>query len=97
MTPEGKIEGYLEKKAKENKFLCYKFKSPGNRGVPDRVLIGHGKTFFVELKAPGEKPRPLQEEIFSRMRKAGATVFVADSKKEVDKIINYMKEQYYGH
>ena len=49
--PEGTIENYLIKKATENNCLCYKFVSPGKRGVPDRIVIGKGKTIFVELKS----------------------------------------------
>ena len=52
---ETEVETYLRKTANANNFLCYKFKSPGNNGVPDRVLIGHDMVFFVETKAPGEK------------------------------------------
>ena len=36
--------------------MAYKFVSPGNAGVPDRVVILQGgKSGFVELKRPGEK------------------------------------------
>ena len=51
--PEGLIEDYLGKIAHEHGFLYYKFTSPAHSGVPDRILIGHGKTVFVELKRPG--------------------------------------------
>lgn len=39
--------------------LALKFTSPGFDGMPDRsVLLPGGKMAFVEVKAPGEKPRP---------------------------------------
>ncbi len=39
--------------------LAVKFTSPGFDGVPDRLaLLPDGKMAFVEVKAPGEKPRP---------------------------------------
>lgn len=84
MGKESVIESYLRKQAKSNDFLCYKFVSPANDGVPDRVLIGHGQTIFVETKAPGEKPRKLQERVFQRMRDHGADVFVLDTKDKID-------------
>ena len=47
---ESYIESYLVRKVKEHGGLCYKFVSPGNPGVPDRLIITPtGKTIFVEL------------------------------------------------
>jgi hypothetical protein len=84
--PEGTIESYLIKQAKANDFLCEKFIS-GKNGVPDRILIGHKKTVFVEVKAPGEKPRELQVAMIKKMRKYGAIVYVVDTKEGVDEMI----------
>ena len=36
---ESSIESYLVRKVKEHGGLCYKFVSPGNPGVPDRIII----------------------------------------------------------
>lgn len=87
MKPESIIEEYLRQRAEALGFLCYKFTSPGNNGVPDRVLIGHGKTFFIETKAPGEKPRKLQERVIERINSHGGLALVADSKEDVDTIL----------
>lgn len=83
---ENTIETYLIKEAKKNGFLCEKFIS-GRNGVPDRLLIGHKKTAFVEVKAPGEKPRELQIEVMRELKKYGALVYVVDSKESVDTTI----------
>jgi hypothetical protein len=46
---ESSIESYLVRKVKEHGGLCYKFVSPGNPGVPDRIIITPtGKTVYVE-------------------------------------------------
>ena len=51
----------FEGRSKKRKGMALKFVSPGMNGVPDRiVLMPDGKMAFVELKAPGKKPRPLQ-------------------------------------
>ena len=76
-------EVLLERKcckwAKDNGWLVYKFVSPNQRGVPDRVFIKSGRVVFVEFKAPGEQLRPLQEKTISAMAAHGATVCTVDS------------------
>lgn len=87
---ERDVENYLIKKCKEYNILCFKFTSPSNAGVPDRILIGYGYTLFIELKRPGEMPRPLQLEIHKKMRNHGAYVFVIDNKNDIDAIIHHI-------
>ena len=58
-------ERFIEKKlvdaVKKMGGFAPKFVSPGLDGMPDRiVLFPMGRIAFVELKAPGEKMRPLQ-------------------------------------
>ena len=49
---EKQIESKVVKKAKELGFLTYKFSSPSNRGVPDRIFISpYGEVFFIEFKS----------------------------------------------
>ena len=84
---ENYIENYLKKVSEANGFLCFKFKSPGNNGVPDRILIGHGKTIFVETKAPGKKPRKLQQAVHKEMRAYGAIVYTLDTIEKIDEFI----------
>lgn len=86
-TPEGKVEDHLFKQCKKLDFVCLKFTSPANSGVPDRVIIGNGLTVFLELKAPGESLRRLQQEITNEMIAHGAIVRVADTKALVDELL----------
>ena len=59
---ESSIESKFRDEVKEVGGMAYKFVSPGNAGVPDRVVILQGgKSGFVELKRPGEKTTPLQK------------------------------------
>lgn len=88
---ESKVENYLQDKSSKYGFLCYKFTSPGTSGVPDRILIGHGKVIFVETKAPGKTARKLQEYIIKQMRKHGAIVYVADTIPKIDNIFEEIK------
>lgn len=58
---EKDIEKRLVREVKKLGGLCLKWVSPGNSGVPDRiVLMPGGKAIFVELKRPGGKEGALQ-------------------------------------
>lgn len=91
---EKDIEAYLRNQVKKIGGIAYKWISPGNNGVPDRiVLLPGGKSYFVELKAPGKKPTALQEGQQGRIRALGFPVFVIDSKEQVDTLLaNYRGE-----
>ena len=79
---ENTIETYFVSLCVRQGWLCEKFTSPGKRGVPDRIVTVGPKGFvcFVELKKPGEKPRPLQLLDHETRRRKGCLVLVADSK-----------------
>lgn len=76
---ERDIERKVVAYAKKRNVLCYKFTSPGNRGVPDRILIGpSGKIAFLELKRPGQKPTALQQHILDNLTARGVTAWACD-------------------
>lgn len=82
---EKDIERYFVKRMKDKSCLTYKFVSPGNAGVPDRIIITpNGWVFFVELKCPGGKLRPLQLAVKAAIESHKATYLVVDSKDAVD-------------
>lgn len=82
--PEGIIEDYLIKQSEKNNCLCFKFVSPGRRGVPDRIVIGKGKTIFVELKSETGDLRKQQEFRIQQMTEHGADVRVLNTKTKID-------------
>ncbi|RKO63243.1 VRR-NUC domain-containing protein [Caldibacillus debilis] len=85
---ERDIEEYLRNQVKKAGGKAYKFVSPGNDGVPDRlVLFPGGRVYFVELKAPGKKPRPLQIKQMRDIASFGCNVRAIDSKEGVDAFI----------
>lgn len=89
---EQKIELYLKRQVESIGGKAYKFTSPGVRGVPDRIVIlPGGKIFFIELKAPGKKLRPLQEAIHKQLIKLGCNVLTIDSKEMVDRFIEKVR------
>ena len=85
---EKEIETYLREKVRNAGGRAYKFVSPGNDGVPDRmVCLPGGRVVFVELKAPGKPPRPLQIHQMGLLKQLGFRVEVIDSKEQVDSLM----------
>lgn len=73
---EKQIENKLTMAVKKADGIAPKFVA----GMPDRlVLLPDGVFAFVELKAPGENPRPLQKARHRKLRALGFKVYVIDS------------------
>ena len=86
---EREIERKLVLAVKSRGGICPKFVSPGFDGMPDRVvLLPHGKIGFVEVKRPGEKPRPLQTARHRILRRLGFLVFVLDGEEQIGGMID---------
>ena len=82
------IEQAFRKAVRDSGGIALKFVSPGFSGVPDRlVLMPHGKIAFVEVKAPGEKPRALQLSRHKLLRRLGFKVYVPDNPQQIPEII----------
>ena len=85
---EKEIEKYFVKCVQAVGGKAYKFVSPTNRGVSDRVVcFADGTTHFVELKRPGGKLSPLQQMFASDMRALNQNYACLWSKEDVDKWI----------
>jgi hypothetical protein len=76
---ERNIERKVCEMAKAAGWLAFKFVSPAQRGVPDRIFIKDGRIVFIEFKAPGAMPTKLQWRMIDRLRGAGCEVHVCDS------------------
>lgn len=66
---------------------AYKFNSPGNNGVPDRIILIQGKCFFVELKRPRQELSPIQRAVKRDFEKLGFKVYKLDTIPDVDKFL----------
>lgn len=79
-TPEHRVAAALVKAAKEEHVYLRKCHWEGRIGAPDYIALRHGRAFFIETKAPGERPRPSQRAEFDRIRTEGCCpVIVVDS------------------
>lgn len=86
---EKTVERRLVSAVKLRNGICPKFTSPGYAGMPDRLaLLPDGHFAFIEVKAPGEIPRPLQRSRHELLRKLGFKVYVLDDIKQIPKILD---------
>lgn len=83
MTPEAKVVQRIKALVKSYGGEVRKVEWSGRRGAPDLLVLMPGHHFFVEVKAPGEKPRPEQLREHERLRAAGFDVFVSDGDLEL--------------
>jgi hypothetical protein len=64
---------------------AYKFTSPSQRGVADRVVcLPDGSTWFVELKTAKGKLSPLQVQFAATMTRLNQNYAVFRSTEEID-------------
>lgn len=90
---ERQIKDYLVKRCLELEIYHRKFTSPGCSGVPDWILVNNGKVIFLELKATGKKPSPLQEREINRINNHGGFATCASTKVEIEFLISYLIEK----
>ena len=90
---EKRIEQKLMMEVRRCGGMALKFVSPSYSGMPDRlILLPDGKVAFVEVKAPGKKPRPLQIKRHEMLRKLGFRVFVLDAASDILMILKEVME-----
>ncbi len=86
---EKHIEQKIVKAVKSIGGIAPKFTSPGFDGMPDRiVLLPGGYMAFVEVKTPGQKPRPLQLARHELLRRLGFKVYILDDERQIGGILD---------
>lgn len=84
MSGERMIEQKLVRAVKNAGGICPKLVCPGFDGMPDRiVLLPGGHIGFVEVKAMGCKPRPLQLSRHGLLQRLGFKVYVLDDEGQI--------------
>lgn len=89
---EKTIEHKLVVATKNMGGIAVKFISPSIDGMPDRlVLLPGGHIGFVEVKAMGCKPRPLQLARHWLLRGLGFKVYVLDNEQQIGGILDEIR------
>lgn len=89
---EKTIENKLTVAVKKAGGIAVKFVSPSFAGMPDRlILLPDGVIAFAELKAPGKRPRPLQEARHRLLRSLGFRVYIIDSIEQIGGMLHELQ------
>ena len=89
MTSEKSLQNYLFLSAKNHGVYCRKVMAVGHTGFPDVFLARGGRVVLVELKSPTGLGRLSAKQVreLERICHAGITLYVIDSRDQVDEII----------
>lgn len=85
---ESRIEAKASDYAKSLGMMTLKLNVKGQSGWPDRLYVWNGHVWFIEFKAPKQKPRPLQEHVINQLKALYVEVRVADNLIDAKEIIN---------
>lgn len=89
---ESEIESRLVRGVKKLGGKAYKFVSPGNAGVPDRLIITKdGRCIFVELKTESGRLSEIQKARIREMRGLNAEVVVLRGRDDVEDFLDALK------
>lgn len=93
MVRERDIERWLVGQIKRMGGEAFKFVSPGNDGVPDRmVCMPGGKIYFIELKTEEGGPSKIQTYQIRRFQKLGCDVRIISGREEAERFVQQIKE-----
>ena len=95
---EDELEAKIRDYARSKGCLCWKFVSPGNPGVPDRLIISpSGAVLFMEVKRLGETPRPLQQFKIHELTRHNCRALYVDNldaaKRHIDALASHVQPQ----
>lgn len=86
------LEKVIEKKVVDyatlKGMLSYKFTSTSVKGVPDRIFLFNGVTFFIEFKQLNKKPTKLQEYQIKKIESQNIKVYIIDGIEKGKRLID---------
>lgn len=85
---ERKVESLLKRLVERYGGRCFKFVSPSNPGVPDRIVVFRGWLYLVELKTIGGTLTKSQKALFPIIRAMGTPIYELYTTGEVENWID---------
>jgi len=93
---ESKIEEWLNKQIKNIGGLSFKWVSPSNPGVPDRIYIfPNNQVYFVELKTEIGRLSSIQKWQRERLQQMGVNYRLVKGMEEARELIKELKHEVY--
>ena len=90
---ERDIEKWLRHQIESMGGLAFKFSSPGNDGVPDRLaVLPGGIIYFIELKTDRGRLSPIQKWQQDRLDALGAQVRTVRGMDEAEEFIEEVRD-----
>lgn len=94
---ERDIEQWLRRQIESMGGQAFKFTSPGNDGVPDRLaVLPGGLIYFIELKTSRGQLAPLQVWQQNRLTDLGCRVRTIKGKTEAEAFIEEVRDEIRG-
>ena len=91
---EKDIENWLNKQIEQMGGLAFKFVSPGNPGVPDRIyILPNGEVWFVELKQQLGKVANIQKWQRQRLIGLGCNYRLGKGMDDAKKYVEEMRHE----
>jgi hypothetical protein len=90
MAYEADLEKWCREQTTKAGGYLLKWVSPGNAGVPDRILLLPYAVVFLEFKTPKAPLEPLQEVWRTRILKMGHDHYVVRTREQFSAILNLM-------
>ena len=90
---EKEVEARLRTRIKAAGGVSWKFVSPNNRGVSDRVALINGRTIYIEVKRDGEKMTALQKVFMHKVLDNGGEFALVEGMSGVDDFIATIKTE----
>ena len=92
---ESSVEAALVKECRLRGLCCLKL-TPTTPGVPDRLIVASGGAHvFVEVKAPGRRPRAAQRRWHAVLADMGHEVCVVDHPAEARALVAAIDDMSY--
>lgn len=85
---ESELEAFFREHIKHLGGKAFKWVSPGNPGVPDRIVIYKGRVVFAELKQEKGTVSAVQKLRISELACHGAEVYIIRTKGDVLALID---------
>lgn len=85
---ESTIENKVCKYAEQKQFIHFKLSAVYNAGIPDRLFLYKGKSFFIEFKTKTGKLNKLQQYTINSILNNNISVYIINSVEDGIQLIN---------